>query len=116
MQTTFKVFFSCFLCLLLTLLSGCGSGLTPAEQAEVDKYIENYGTQALCRYMADVSRSRRRDDAERVLRFVEYLVSKGADVNAGAPYHTPLYYAKQANLAGGRFGTVIEYLESKGAK
>jgi general secretion pathway protein G len=34
MQTPFKFFISCLFCFALSLLSGCGSGLTTAERAE----------------------------------------------------------------------------------
>ena len=105
MQTTFKLFFSCLFCLSLTLLSGCGGGggvfaptLSPAEQAEVDKYITNYGTRSLAEYMEDVS-MRTENDEERVLKYAKYFVSKGADVNAryGDSGYTPLGNAKYAN-------------------
>ena len=40
----------CLFCFALTLLSGCGGGvpkLTPAEQAEVDKYVKDHGRDSL---------------------------------------------------------------------
>ena len=59
MRPTFNLFFVCFFCFLLTLLSGCGGGipkLTPAEQAEVDGYIREHGRDAMVHYLNDVLR------------------------------------------------------------
>jgi len=84
MQTTFKLFFSCLFCLLLTLVSGCGGGvpsLTPAEQAEVDKYIKEDGRNAIANYM-DAARKKNETDEKRVLKYIKYLLSQGAEVSA----------------------------------
>ena len=123
MQTTSKIFVSCLLCFTLMFVSGCGGSggsltgthsLSPAEQAEVDKYIADYGTLALAEYME--TNGLRTNNEERLLRFVKYLVSKGADVNAKSSRgDTPLYNAKFANNQKGH-PTVIKYLESKGGK
>ena len=82
MQTTFKFFFSClFCCLVLPLLSGCGGGtpkLTPAEQAEVDKYIQWHGRDAIAAYLSDVKYGA---DEKLVLKYVKFFVSQGASVS-----------------------------------
>ena len=98
MNTTSNFFVSCLFCLILTFLCGCSGGgglvtetvpmLTPAERADVDKYITKHGTESLLYYMRDVRDQYRfglvsSADAERVLRYVKYFVSQGADVNAG---------------------------------
>ena len=117
MPTTSKIFVSCLFGLVLPLVSGCGGGtpsLTPAEQAEVDKYIADYGTRALAEYM-DTVRRREIQDEERVLKYVKYFISKGADINVRSSGYTPLDNAKCANYGEGH-PTVIKYLESKGAK
>jgi len=77
--------FICSCCFTLTLLSGCGGGtpkLTPAEQADVDGYIMLHGTDAIAHYLESVSQSNRNEDEKRVLKYLNYLVSQGADVNA----------------------------------
>jgi len=76
---------SCLLCLVLSLLSGCGGGLSSDEQAEADKYITEHGKDALVRYLRDVC-----NDADgnvvltsgKHLEYCKYLLSKGADINA----------------------------------
>ena len=121
MQTTFKIFIPCLFCFSLTLLSGCGSGggggggtpsapkLTPAEQAEVDGYIADYGTRALAQYIME---GKSADNEERLLRIVKNFVSQGADVNTPVNEYggTPLDYVNKEHQ------TVIKYLESVGAK
>jgi hypothetical protein len=119
MQTTFKLFVSCLFCLLLTLLSGCGGGgtgggmftesapkFTPAEQAEVDKYVANYGRDAIVHYL---EKAQERDDNEElILKYVKYFVLQGADVNArDGNAMTPLFYANHVSVA--------QLLVSKGA-
>ena len=108
MQTTFKIFFSCLLCFSLTLLSGCGGSvpaLTPAEQAEVDKYITDHGTAAMAYYTATVNRN---TDKDRVLKFLRYFISQGADVNAkDGDGDTPLHNILDAEI--------LKFLVSKGA-
>jgi len=75
MNMTSKLFFVCLCCFALTLLSGCGGvKLTPAEQAEVDRYIKEYGRDSMLHYF--------RDTNEPTLKYVKYLVSQGANVNA----------------------------------
>ena len=94
MQTTFKLFqrivsvnsvlVLCFLCLTLSLLSGCGSGvpsLTPAEKAEVDQIIQFSGRNALETYLRAVRYSN--EDEKRVLKYCKYFVSQGADIDSG---------------------------------
>jgi general secretion pathway protein G len=80
MQTTSKIFVSFLLCLALSLVSGCGVSLTPAEQAEVDKYIKAHGRDALARYLYDIRGHN--NDEKIVLKYCKYFVSQGADVNA----------------------------------
>jgi len=107
MQATFKFFLSCLICLALSLLSGCGGSvsLTPAEKAEVDPYITKHGKDALVHYLRDV---RKDTDEKLVLKYCKYLVSQGADVNAGND--DPLdSAARQGNIE------VVKFLVSKGA-
>jgi len=89
MQTTFKFFVSCLLCLALLMVSGCGGGgslftesvpsLTPAEQAEVDKFIAEHGTGAIIRYMMTTNKD---TDENRALKYLKHFLSQGADVDA----------------------------------
>ena len=109
MQITFKFFVSFLLCFALLLLSGCGGGVssfTPAEQAEVDKYVKERGREALIYYLG---REKGDADEQLVLKYVKYLVSQGADVNASLGPTTPLDCAR-------RYPEVTQYLKSKGAK
>jgi len=126
MQTTFKLFILSLLCLSLTLLSGCGGGtpsLTPAEQAEVDKYIKEYGRDALAKYLGylfeEYNRpveeyNHNRPDEKLVLKYVRYFVSQGADVNAMANrYGHPI--APLTSVAAVGHLAVVKFLVSKGA-
>ena len=103
MHTVSKLFFSCFLCLALTLLSGCENKdsdislpivpptLTPAEQAEVDRYIATHGRDAILHYVREM---RGNEDGQCVLTYLKYFVSQGADVNAkDRDGFTPLHWA-----------------------
>jgi len=110
---------------VLVLCGGCGDNtssisakkeevvsLTPVEKAEVDKYIQERGRKALVYYLYDEDikqmHNTERMDEQRVLKYVKYLVSQGADVNAkGYSDLTPLDYANGAEL--------IKFLKSKGA-
>ena len=119
MQTTFKLFIPCLVCLALLLLSGCAKSLpklTTAEQAEVDTYIKSYGRHAIAFYLANVGHHAPNTDEEFVLKYVKWFVSQGADVNAKAIYYrysgqTPLDIATSCGHA-----TVVRYLKSVGAK
>ena len=74
MQVTSRPFLSfLFCCLTLVLVNGCADGdgknngvsaepaltLTPDEQAEVDKYIKEYGKDAIVYYMTDAVTNRK---------------------------------------------------------
>ena len=69
------------LCLILPLLGGCSGkpSLTPAEQAEVDKYIKEHGRDAIAAYLSDERYSE--TDEKLILKYLKYFVSQGADVN-----------------------------------
>ena len=73
MKTASRFLLSSLFCLTLCHLSGCGGGvsLTPAERAEVEKYVANHGTKSLIKYLDDVSAS---DDKERVFKYVKCFV------------------------------------------
>ena len=119
MKTTSRFLLPCLFCLALSLLSGCGNKvaapkLTPAEQAEVDKYITVYGRGAIMYYLKDV---RRDTNDDLVLKYVQYFVSQGADVNAkniedysSSKGRSPLHFAV-------RWGKIelIKFLVSQGA-
>jgi ankyrin repeat protein len=81
--------------------------LTPAEQADVDRYIKEDGRNAILQYLM----YRRANDTDEIaLKYVKYFVSQGADVNAKDDMgRTPL------GLARGRTD-IIKYLASVGAK
>jgi len=91
--------------------------LSPAEQAEVDKYIAEHGRDAIIHYLATVKKE---SDEKLVLKYVKNLVSKGADVNAKVDIstiigsrrveYTPLCFA----AANGNV-EVVKFLVSKGA-
>jgi len=120
----FGLFLVCLFCFALSLLIGCGSGggglftesvptLTPAEQAEVDKYIANSGRDSLIRYLSD--ESRKDTDEKLVLKYVKYFVAQGADVNAKDSDHwnndmTPLEFAVRRGDV-----EMVKFLVSKGA-
>ena len=107
MEKTSKIFVSFLFCLALSLVSGCGNSdvavengnaqseqpkknvaveiepaptLTPAEQAEVDKYITAHGRGALVHYLQE--NVNKENDEKLILKYCKYLVSQGADVNA----------------------------------
>ena len=122
MQTIFKHFFSCLFYTALTILSGCGNGdgfsveavpkltpaeqaetdkyiteygdgfsieavpkLTPAEQAETDKYITEYGRDAILYYLKDEAEklhAQKAVDTKLILKYIKHFVSQGADINA----------------------------------
>jgi len=122
MNTSSKLLVLCLFCLALPLLSGCRRGgsppavepedqavLTLAEQAEVDKYIKEYGTEAIVHYL--LSEKTHNADKERVLKYVNCFISQGADVNAKTSSgETPLHFAAMVgNLE------VVKLLVSKGA-
>ena len=102
----------CLFCLALTLLSGCGgvSKLTPAEQAEVDKYVKDHGRNSLVSYLSNCQN----EDEKLVLKYVKYFVSQGADVNAKdwRRNSTPLHHAVMYDGDGIE---VVKFLVSKGA-
>jgi len=103
-RTVVPFLVSCSFCLMLLLVSGCGTSFTPAEQAEVDKYIKEYGRNALARYLRDV----RSPDEKLVLKYVRYFVSQGADVNADN--NNPLAFAARTGHL-----EMVKFLVSKGA-
>ncbi|MDR3109936.1 MAG: ankyrin repeat domain-containing protein [Planctomycetaceae bacterium] len=103
--------FAGFICVALFLvsISGCGTGLTPVEQAEVDKYIAEYGRDAMVRCLKDLDVST--TDEKTYRKYVKYFTSQGANVNAeDSEYRTPLIYA-----AGRGDLNVVQFLISKGA-
>jgi len=116
MQTTFKLFFSCLFCLALLLSNGCGGAgggvltesvptLTPAEQAEVDKLLAEEGTNAILVYIMSTEH---RDKTGAKLKYLQWFVSQGADVNAkGDGGETPLHWVANVEIA--------KFLVSKGA-
>jgi len=89
MKATFKfsqrivnvngILVSCLLCLALSLVSGCGCGLSPAEQAEVDKYIKEYGRDALIHYLVELGQTpkKEKNDEERILNMLNILFPRG---------------------------------------
>ena len=112
METTSKLFLTFLFCFALFLVSGCGGGvsLTPAEQAEVDKYVAGYGRGAIVHYLRDSSRDANTDQ-NLVLKYIKYFVSQGADVKAKDDYGTtPLHIA-----AGEKNSELVKFLVSKGA-
>jgi len=113
MQTTFKLFFSFLLCLILSLMSGCGGGvpkLSPAEQAEVDKILTAHGRSSLVHYIETLPRQRN-TDTQRALKYIKYFISKGADVNARDDAdNTPLHAAVEIGNV-----EIAMYLVSRGA-
>ena len=94
------------ICMAVPLLSGCGGGdsFTPAEKAEVDKYIKEHGRSAMICYLSDEGnklskainatgagsfKAARKQasktlgtDEKHMLKYIKYFVSQGADVNA----------------------------------
>jgi len=125
MQTTFKIFLLCLFCFFLTFVVGCGNGgggvfssvpkLTPAEQAEVDRYIREHGRDAIVYYLARLDTTN--TDEALVLKYVKYFVSQGANVNAkmnrswrGEHGIGPLDIATRYG-----FTTVVDFLVSQGA-
>ena len=79
MQTTSKIFVSCLFCLALVLVSGCigTPSMSTAEREKADKIIADHGKKSLAVYLMDVPSDA---DAEMVLKYTKYFVSKGADV------------------------------------
>jgi len=104
MQTTSKlvnnICVSCSLCLILSLLTGCGGGnsnsLTSTERYIADQLIKKHGQNAILRYLETLPYLGTSDNApEKVLLHLEYFVSKGAnDFNAkNNSGDTPLHLA-----------------------
>ena len=118
MPTTSKIFVLCFFGLALFLV-GCGGGLTPAEQAEVDKYLKEHGRNAIAHYVGDLHIQTRHHlgsdltiNEKSTIKVIKSLISKGADVNAATYSNVPaLYLAEDLGLE-----EVAKYLESRGAK
>jgi len=110
---------SCFCCLVLSFFGGCGgsapsggsvpSALTGKSKIEADKCIVEHGKDAIVHYL---KAAMERDDEESLsLKYVEYFVSQGADVNAkDAKNWTPLLVvAASGNI------DVVEFLVFQGA-
>ena len=97
-QIVNNLFISCLFCLTLLFWSGCGSKsskLNEMEEAEVKKYVDVHGRDAIVQFLgaelfkvvpgwtpmlevktlSDV-------DEQRILKYLKYFVSKGADINA----------------------------------
>jgi ankyrin repeat protein len=114
LQTTSRTLFSCILCFALTVLSGCGGGapkLTPVEQAEVDKYVKEHGADALRYYLNSLDPSRDMPDPDRILKYMKYFISQGADVKVtGKGGISPLFFAVMLNDV-----DFVKFLVSKGA-
>ena len=104
MTTTFKLYSSLLLCLALTLMSGCGSGLTSAERTKANKILADNGKNAIQHYV-DFEGS---NDGDLDFKYIKYFVSKGADVNAGGG--SPL--RRMASLGNLK---AVRFLVSKGA-
>ena len=97
----------CLFCFALTLLSGCGSGvpkLTPAEQTEVDKYLEEHGREAIVHYLWSSGES----DEALTLKYVQYFLSQGADIGAEWNRMTPLSLAIQKDQL-----SIVNFIVSK---
>jgi len=97
---------------VLIFLSGCGSKLpklTPVQEAEIKKYIDEHGGEALLYYLKE--KGGKGADEKLVLTYCIHFVSKGADVNA-KHYNgtTPLLW-----LAGSEKVDVIKFLVTQGA-
>ena len=103
-------FFALTLTAALPFVSGCGDGggggsFTPAEKAEVDKYIKEHGREAIGKYLKDKGGDEKRD-----LKYIKHFVSKGADVN------TEVLLRYLGNAENGNINSeVIKFLISKGA-
>ncbi|MCL2104127.1 MAG: ankyrin repeat domain-containing protein [Kiritimatiellaeota bacterium] len=125
------------------MTNGCGDGgggsWTPAEKAEVDKYIREYGRDAIARYLIDTNQKGEQPDFKYIKHFasqganvnakdvfgrtplhwaaicgnieaIKFLVSQGADVNArDSKGYTPLHQAARGNIE------AVKFLVSKGA-
>jgi len=83
--------------------------LSPAEQAEVDKIIAEYGRDAIIRYMENFDT--RNTDETLALKYLKHFISQGANVNAkGRGDDTPLHLAvSRLNV------DAVKLLISKGA-
>ena len=112
MQTTFKLFLPFLLCLVLPLLSGCGGGvprLTPAEQAEVDKFMAEHGRDAMVHYLQKAFAGN--ENEQLILKYLKYFVSQGTNVDAqGRDRNTPLHLAIRSGNT-----NVIKFLVSNRA-
>ena len=108
-----------FLGLVLSLFSGCGGSalLTPEEKKGVDLLIKGVGKETvIANYMFQVAENPEKYEKSDVLRYLEYFVSKGANVNAKFDVQTynkgatPLHFAA-------RYGDfeIVKFLVSKGA-
>jgi len=95
----------------LAMTNGCGDGgggsWTPAEKAEVDKYIREYGRDAMVQYLSTTTEKDEQPD----LKYIKYFVSQGANVNAkDDDGKTSLHFAaRESNIE------VIKFLVYKGA-
>jgi len=115
-RTVGRFFFACVFCFALTLLSGCGRGslatgavptLTPAEQADVDRYIAQHGRAAIPYYLSDPTSTVNADVA---LKYIKYFIAQGATVeDKDQNENTALHHAVKGHLE------VVKFLVSKGA-
>ena len=94
--------------------------LTPGEQEKADEFIERYGkSSVMAEFLKDYRNEQKswwktnKDiDKERVLEYLKYFVSQGADVNAKTHEYnvTPLHWAVSIGDI-----EIVKFLVSKGA-
>ena len=80
-----RFFYAVFVCILFA--GGCGSQVTPPaieqlsvlEHAEADKFLAEYGKDAIPHYLNEAGVNM---DEKRILKYLHYFVSHGANINA----------------------------------